>query len=159
MNSFSPPLIPRLAGIVGVVGLFLACSDDGTRPNAELEPLVGVWEAKSLSVVNPEDLSQRIDLVEQGASYALSVLSTGQYTAVYDLILARAHEAGNVEVSGDQMTLIPTIPPSSSTSGTYMFVGDTLKFHAVRLLDYDFDGAEELIDIRFAFLPRDPGGS
>jgi hypothetical protein len=40
-----------------------------------------------------------------------------------------------------------------------MFAGDTLKLYAVRLVDYDFDGVEEFVDLHFEFLPRELGGS
>jgi hypothetical protein len=159
MDSFCRRQIQGFSGIFFAALLVMGCSGDGMGPVADLKPFVGVWEARSLSVVNPDDPSQRIDLVEQGAAYALSVLSTGQYTAVYDLILARGHEAGTAEVSGDQVTLTPTSPPGPATSGTYLFVGDTLRLYAVRLVDYDFDGVDEVIDINFDFLPRESGGS
>jgi hypothetical protein len=135
--------------------LVASCSDTGTEPKKELAPLVGVWDAQVLSVPNPDDPSQTIDLVQEGASYALSVLSTGQYTAVFDLIVLQGHEAGTIEISGDGITMTPTIPPGSVMSGDWMFQGDTLIVDAFRELDYDGDGEEELVFLHFELIARE----
>jgi hypothetical protein len=147
-------LFRHLVLLLGVL-LTLTCSDSSTQPIKELAPFVGVWTARSLTVSNPDQPGQRIDIVEQGASYKLSILSTGQYTSVYDLIIVRGHEAGKVEVDGNRVTLLPTSPPGSSTSGTWMFQGDVLLVQAVRLVDFDDDGVEEAIDLHFEFVPVD----
>lgn len=147
-------LTPILCVFLGLA-LLPSCSDNGTAPIKGLAPLVGVWEAQALTVSDPDNPSQEIDLVEQGGSYALSILSTGQYTAVFDLLVAQGFQAGEVSLSGDQVILTPTSPPGSSTSGTWMFQGDLLIVEAVAVVDLNEDGTDDPIAIRFEFVARE----
>ena len=119
-----------------------------------MRPLVGVWDAQRLTVPNPDDISEEIDLVEEGASYALSILSTGQYTAVFDLIVLQGFEAGIIQISGSQIILTPTTPPGSAMSGSWMFDGDLLVVDALREIDYDGDGAQEVVPIHLELVAR-----
>jgi hypothetical protein len=116
--------------------------------------LAGVWDAQVLSVPDPEDPSLNLDLIAQGASYALSILATGQYTAVYDLVLVRGFETGTITVRGDQLTLVPVSPPGTPTSGVWTLQGDRFVVDALRELDLDGDGEEELILFHLELVPR-----
>lgn len=131
-----------------------SCSDSGTQPIGELKPLAGVWDAEVLSVPDPENPLQNLDLVPQGASFTLSILATGQYTAVYDLVLVRGFETGTINVRGDQITLVPVSPPGTPTSGVWTLQGDRLVVDALRELDLDGDGEDELILFHIELLPK-----
>jgi len=146
--------VRRFPSLLLAFSLFASCSDPGTGLKKELAPLVGVWDAQVLGVPDPENISQTIDLVQEGASYALSILSTGQYTAVFDLIVLQGFEAGTIEVSGDLITMTPTSPPGTTLTGTWMFQGDVLIVDGFRDIDYDGDGEDELVSIHFEFLLR-----
>ena len=135
--------------------LTLACSDSGTAPNPELVPLAGVWEAQVLRVPDPANPDDLIDLVPEGASYTLSILSTGQFTAVFDLLLVQGFETGTVTVYRDEITLTPFGPPGSVMSGNWMLQGDVLFVDAVRSLDIDGDGNPEVIPFQLEFSSRE----
>jgi hypothetical protein len=145
-------LIPFLVLLWPLVS---SCSDDEGLGIRDLAPLVGVWDAQVLSVPNPENPGQTIDLIEEGASYALSVLASGQYTAVFDLIVVHGFETGTIEVSGSVLTLTPTGSTGTVMSGSWMFQGATLVVDALRELDYDLDGEVEVVPIHIEMTPRE----
>ena len=134
--------------------LSLACGDSGTEPIPDLVPLAGVWEAQVLKVPNPENPDEDMDLIPEGAAYTLSILSTGQFTAVFDLLLVQGFETGTVTVFDDQITLTPTSPPGGVMSGTWMLQGDVLYVEAIRSLDLDGDGTLEVIPFELEFSSR-----
>ena len=142
------------ASILLVVASLVSCSDSGMGPKKAVGPLVGVWDASILTVPNPQNPSETLDLIEEGASYALSVLATGQYTAVFDLVVLQGFEAGEIRVSGDQIILTPTSPPGTVMSGLFMFEGDNLVIDALRSLDYDGDGDDDVVPIHLELVPR-----
>ncbi len=155
MGSRFGLFICRHSPLLLAFSLFASCSDSGTGLKKELAPFVGVWDAQVLSVPDPENSSQTIDLVQEGASYALSILSTGQYTAVFDLIVLQGFEAGTIEISGDQIRMTPTSPPGTTLTGTWMFQGEVLIVEGFRDIDYDGDGEDELVVIHFEFIARE----
>ncbi|NNM04369.1 MAG: hypothetical protein HKO65_04645, partial [Gemmatimonadetes bacterium] len=85
--------------------LFLGCSDEIAAPSRALEPLVGVWDAVVLEVPNPENLLETVDVIQEGGSYAFSVLGDGTYSAVFDLVVIQGFEAGEITVSGQNLIL------------------------------------------------------
>jgi hypothetical protein len=117
--------------------------------------MVGVWEAQVLQLPDPEQPDQMVDLIPQGASYTLSILATGQFTAVFDLILAQGYEAGRVEVSGNQVALTPTSPPGTGLSGTWQIQDGRLVVDAIRSLDLDGDGSPEVIPFFVELVERE----
>lgn len=133
----------------------IACSDSGVEPVPDLVPLAGVWEAQVLKVPDPSNSDEFIDLVPEGASYTLSILSTGQFTAVFDLLLVQGFETGTVSVYQDQITLNPISPPGSVMSGNWMLQGDVFFVEAVRSLDIDGDGVQEVIPFQLEFSSRE----
>jgi hypothetical protein len=135
--------------------LSLACSNSGTEPIPDLVPLAGVWEAQVLKVPDPANPDEDMDLIPDGATYTLSILSTGQFTAVFDLLLVQGFETGTVSVFDDQITLTPVSPPGSVMAGTWMLQGDVLFVEAVRSLDIDGDGVSEVIPFELEFSARD----
>ena len=144
---FTPSVLLLIASVV-------SCSDSGMGPKKGLRPLVGVWDATILTVPNPETPSETLDLIEEGGAYALSVLSTGQYTAVFDLVVLQGFEAGEIQVNGDQILLTPTSPPGTAMSGLWMFQGDNLVVDALRTLDYDGDGDDDVMPIHLELVLR-----
>jgi len=133
----------------------MACTDSGTEPVRDLVPISGVWEAQVLKVPDPENQDQDIDLIPEGASYTLSIISTGQFTAVFDLLLVQGFETGTVSVYQDQITLTPISPPGDVMSGTWMLQGDILYVDAVRSLDIDGDGTQEILPFQLEFSARE----
>jgi len=154
MDSHFGRVIRRFPSVLLAFSLFASCSDSSTGVQKELAPVVGVWDAQVLSVPDPENVSETIDVVQEGGSYALSILATGQYTAVFDLIVLQGFESGTVEISGIDITMTPTIPPGSVMAGTWMFQGDVLTVDALRGLDYDGDGELEIIPIHLELVAR-----
>ena len=99
----------------------LACSDSGMGPKKELAPFVGKWQAQSLVLTNAANPSVSIDLVQEGATFTLSVLSTGAYSASLVVLGQSNTELGTIEVSGNQVTITPTSPPGPPIVGTFAF--------------------------------------
>ena len=150
----------RLPSYDLIAGLFLiflpmACSNSGTEPISDLVPLAGVWEAQVLKVPDPANPDEQIYLILEGAAYDLSILSTGQFTAVFDLLLVQGFETGTVSVRGDEITLTPVSPPGSVMSGTWMLQGDVLFIEAIRSLDLDGDGVPDVIPFELEFSARE----
>ena len=143
-----------LSGIF-LLCLPLACSNSGTEPISDLVPLSGVWEPQVLKVPDPADPAKKIDQILEGAAYDLSIQSTGQFTAVFDLLLVQGFEAGTASVYGNQITQTPDSPPGSVMSGTWMLEGDILFIEAIRSLDLDGDGTPEVIPFELEFSPRE----
>lgn len=152
MNANRDP-ISRLALLVVSLPLLLSCSDSGTGLKKELEPIVGVWEATVLTFPDPANPGEPIDLMIQGASYALSVLATGQYSAVYDLVLVQGFESGRIEVSGEQLTLTPT--SGTVTSGSWSLEGGILEVDALKAIDFDLDGDDDIVPIHIELARRE----
>ncbi len=155
MTAISGRFVRNLSGLFLSLLVLSSCSDSGTGPIKDLGPFVGVWEAETLTLYNPDNPSQGIDLVEQGGSYVLSILGTGQYTAVFDLLATRGFQAGTIKVAGDRITLTPATPPGPATSGTWRFEESVLVVTAEILFDFDEDGDEEVVGVAFSFVPRD----
>jgi hypothetical protein len=132
----------------------LSCSDDGTGIKSDLRPLVGIWNAQVFEVPNPENLLETLDVIQEGGAYSLSVLGSGQYTAVFNLVLLQGFEAGSIEVNGQTLRLTPTSPPGGAMSGSWMFDGDVLVVEALREIDLNLDGTEELVPFYVEFVPR-----
>ena len=132
-----------------------ACSDDGTGVQQNLRSLVGVWDAIGLQVPNPENLLENLDVIQEGGSYSLSVLGSGQYTAVFDLVLIQGFEVGTIEASGQTLILTPTGVEAGVMTGSWMFDGDVLIIDALRELDLDDDGQPEVVPLYVEFVARE----
>ncbi len=146
--------VPRVGISLLLPLLFLSgCGETATGPVRELAPLVGVWEAQSLVVPDPEGPGS-IDLIQDGASYVLSILATGQYSAVFDLLVVRGFEAGKATVHGNEILLVSTTPAEATTSGTWSLDAGTLTVDVIRELDIDGDGEPEVVPFGLEFTLR-----
>jgi hypothetical protein len=145
------PFGPTLALLF--VLLAPACSDSGTGPDKALEPLVGAWEAETLIMTNQANPSISVDLIEQGATFTLSILSTGQYSASLSAFGGANTEAGEVSVSGNQITITPTNPPGPPQVSTWSFQGKSLVLDGESEFDFNQDGETEA---SFAHMVLDP---
>ncbi|MGW8264737.1 MAG: hypothetical protein ACWGSQ_00105 [Longimicrobiales bacterium] len=125
--------------------LFLAgCSGGGTDSGkGELEPLVGKWRATTLLLTNSANPGVSIDLVEAGATFTISILATGQYSATLAAFGQTNTEIGTVEVSGNQVTIQPTSPAGPPLVGTFYFQGRTLVLDGASEYDFNQDGTPE----------------
>lgn len=133
--------------------LWAGCSDSGTGPKAELEPLVGTWRAQVLLLTNSANPGVSIDLIQEGATFTLSILSTGQYSASLAAFGAANTEVGEVTVSGDRVTITPTSPPGPSLVATYSFEGQTLVLDGTSEYDFNRDGILEAAQAHIEFNP------
>jgi hypothetical protein len=123
--------------------LLLACSEDGTGPGKELDPLVGVWKANTVLMTSQANPSIQVDLVELGATFTLSILSTGQYTASLSVFGSSNTEVGMVTVAGNQITIAPTSPEGPPSVSTWSFQGSTLILDGDSEFDFNLDGTPE----------------
>ena len=126
----------KLGIAVLLSGWLHGCSSDGVTPNPSVAALVGDWTADSLvltSVANP-DVS--VELIATGATFALNVQPSGQYTAILIAGGKSSTEIGWLSTSGAAITLQRTFPSADSTTGTYAQSGDRLTIDG--RTDYEF---------------------
>ncbi len=153
-RSFSHRFLPGLSWVLLTILGGASCSDAITEPTRALAPFVGVWDARVLRVPNPENLLETLDVVAEGGSYALSVLGDGHYTAVFDLVLLEGFEVGTIQVTGPTLTLTPTGLAGGAMSGSWMFEGDVLIIDALREIDFDQDGNDEVVPLYIELVGR-----
>jgi hypothetical protein len=124
---------------VGILG----CSDDGTGVDKALKPFVGKWRAQSMVLTNAANPAVSVDLVDEGATFTLSILATGQYSASLSALGQTNTEVGIIEVSGNQVTITPTSPVGPSLVATFAFQGDLLILDGTSEFDFNLDGTAE----------------
>jgi len=129
------------------------CSDDGTGPKKELGPLVGTWRAQALLMTNKSNPAISVDLVEQGATFTLSILSTGQYSASLAAFGQSNTEVGTVTVSGNQVTITPTSPAGPALVAIFSFQGEILVLDGDSEFDFNLDGNPEGALIHMELVP------
>jgi hypothetical protein len=120
------------------------CSDDGTSPAKGLEPFVGKWRAQAMVLTNVANPSVSIDLIEEGATFTLSILSTGQYSASLTAFGQSNTEIGTIRVSGSQITITPTSPAGPPLVATFAFQGGLLVLDGASEYDFNLDGTPEM---------------
>jgi len=84
-----------------------------------------------------------LDLIEEGATFTLSILSTGQYSAVLSILGQSNTEVGKVEVSGNTISITPTSPSGPPLVATFSFVGEILVLDGSSEFDFNMDGTPE----------------
>lgn len=130
------------------------CSDDPVGPK-ELKPLVGVWEASELVMTNQANPSVVVNLIEQGATFVLSVLADGQYAASLTFLGQGTSEMGTIQVSGENLTITPTQPEGPPLLATWRFEGESLVLDGESAFDFNLDGTPEA---SFAHIVLEPAG-
>jgi hypothetical protein len=123
--------------------IVLGCSDNGTQPNKDLAPLVGAWQANTLVMTNQANTSISVDLVEQGATFNLSILSTGQYSASLTAFGIAGTEVGMVTIAGNEVTIAPTTPPGTPLVAIWSIQGNDLVLDGDSEFDFNQDGETE----------------
>lgn len=142
------PLFRSASAIPGSLLLLVAlslsgCSDDGSAPKKELAPFVGKWRASVMILTNTANPSVSVDLVQEGATFTLSVLSTGEYSAALTAFGQTNTEVGTIKVSGSRVTITPTSPPGPSLVAEFEFFGNTLVLDGDTFFDFNLDGTPE----------------
>jgi hypothetical protein len=143
--------LPGLLIFLSVAG----CGTDVAGPKKGLDPLVGVWRAQSLVMTHKSSPGISVDLVDQGATFTLSILSTGQYSASLAAFGQSNTEVGTVTVSGNQVTITPTSPAGPPLVATYRFQGDLLILDGDSEFDFNLDGTPEDAFAHIELLPLD----
>jgi hypothetical protein len=128
--------------LLGALGLS-GCSEDGTGPKPELAPLVGKWRAAAMVLTNSANPSVSVDLIQEGATFTLSILSTGAYSASLTAFGQTNSEIGTIRVNGNQVTITPTSPPGPALAATFEFVGTLLVLDGDTAFDFNLDGTPE----------------
>ena len=152
------PQSPRILAIFLLLFLLPclgSCGDDGTSPRSELEPLVGVWQAQSLVMTHRTNPGISVDLVEEGATFTLSILSNGQYSASLAAFGQANTELGTISVSGNQVTITPTSPGGDPLVATFSFQGSTLILDGDSEFDFNLDGTPEPAFAHIELTPLD----
>jgi hypothetical protein len=132
------------ASLVAALGLLVGCGgSEPARPDPEISPLVGDWEAVVLEMrhaLAPTSL----DLIESGASFTINIQPSGQYTAILFFLGQNQTELGQVEVSGERITISPNVPGGQpATTGTFTFQGELLVVDGATEFDFDLDGTAD----------------
>jgi hypothetical protein len=153
LRSTSLALLVLLLGLSGLA----SCSDSGTDSSKELAPLVGTWRAQALVLSNKANPSQSVDLVEEGAVFTLSILSSGQYSATMQVFgQSLPPEVGRIRVSGSEFTLTPTSYDGAATSGTWKFQGEILVLDGDTEFDFNQDGTRQPATAHFELYRYSP---
>lgn len=139
LRTFLPSSLLLLLASILISG----CSDGGTGPKRELEPLVGSWKATTLVMTNRANPLMSVDLVEMGANFTISVLATGQYSASLTVLGVTSTEVGVVTVSGNQVTISPTSPEGPPVVAVWSFRGEALVLDGESEFDFNQDGVTE----------------
>jgi hypothetical protein len=147
LSAFLPGLLLFLS--------FAGCGEDVAGPKKGLDPLVGAWRAQSLVMTHKTTPGISVDLVEQGATFTLSILSTGQYSASLAAFGQSNTEVGTVTVSGNQVTITPTSPAGPPLVATYRFQGSLLILDGDSEFDFNLDGTPEDAFAHIELLPLD----
>jgi len=96
-------------------------------------------------------------LSEAGATFDLNVQPSGQYTAILILNTQSQTEVGQMEVSGNEITLRPTIPPSAEAKmGTFSTNANGFEGDGVTQFDANEDGTPESAQAHFRFVSDAP---
>jgi hypothetical protein len=132
-----------------LLAAFSGCSGSGADLDPELSPLVGNWKALSLVMTSQVNADVSQDLIEAGATFSLSILATGQYSAVLSAYGQSNIEAGTVSVEGDRITLTPVSPPGPSVEGSWEFQGMILIVDGESEFDFNLDGISEAALVHF----------
>lgn len=124
----------------------LACDDDPTRSDPDVEPLVGDWEATSMVVTSRGDPPLSADLVPLGARFFLNVQPSGQYTSSVTFLGATVVELGDVRIEGDRLVFDVEVSPTGARVDTTSFTldDDLLSFDGDATVDFgDGEGPQE----------------
>lgn len=144
MNTISRRNLLRGTGLFLVGLLGFSCSDGGTGPKKELAPLVGTWNGQVVLLTNQSNPSQSVDIIAEGATFSISILATGTYTAHVSFFGNPAPpEIGTVTVSGNQITIAPTGGTEPPTTGTWAIQGGVLTVDGETEFDFNLDGTRE----------------
>lgn len=120
------------------------CGEGPVEADPALAPLVGDWEATTLTLTNVENPTVSPDLIELGAAFDLNVQPSGQYTAILVFALQSSTEIGQISVSGAEVTLRPTFPAGQEpTTGTFAVTPTTLVIDGSTRFDFNLDGTSE----------------
>ncbi len=129
--------VKGLAATLGVA-LALACGDS---TGVTVEDLTGTWVATEIVFTNPANASQSVDLIDQGATFTLTVRSDSTFTTVItepgEPIETRT---GDVSSNGDTLTVAES-GQGSPTEFLASRSGDTLTL-TTSDEEFDFDGDE-----------------
>jgi hypothetical protein len=132
-----------------------ACSDGGTDTKDELLPLVGTWQAQELIMISKVNPDHTWELREYDATFSLSILGSGQYSAVLSAYGQSNTEVGTISVSGNQLTITPTSPPGPSVEATWRLDGNTLILDGDSEFDFNLDGEPEPVTVHFELVRTD----
>ncbi|MGM0668792.1 MAG: hypothetical protein ACQET1_03685 [Gemmatimonadota bacterium] len=115
---------------------------------------MGVWEATELRMTNQANPSQSVDLIEEGATFTLSILSDGRYSASLTIFGQGSTELGVVRVSGNNITIEPTTPEGPPLVATWSFQGQNLVLDGESEFDFNRDGIPEASIAHIVFEPQ-----
>ena len=94
-------------------------------------------------MTNQANPSIQVDILELGATFTLSILSTGQYTASLSILGGSDTQIGMVTVAGNQITITPTTPEGPPAVTTWSFQGSTLILDGDSEFEFNLDGTPE----------------
>jgi hypothetical protein len=130
---------PRRVSLPGLLLLCIAAGscggDSPVGPNAEIEFLVGDWDATRFIVQSKANPGTAPDLIKTlGAKFSLNVQPSGQYTAVLAYQGTSFVEIGLLDVDGSEVVFHVAVPEPPTTNrshfttpapGKLTLVGDT----------------------------------
>jgi hypothetical protein len=135
----------RIAGAaVVVIALVLGCGkEEPTRPREiTLAELVGTWTATKIEFTNKANSNQKIDAIQLGWKYTLTINANGEYAESLSFVSGARTTTGPVTIQGNN-TILPSV--FSADFGDDMSFAVTLSGNALTLTGdsaFDFDNNE-----------------
>lgn len=123
---------PRLPVGFLLSTLAFACSDStGVQP----EDLAGTWSATKMEFTNTANTSQKVDAIQLGVSFTMTINSDGTVSSVFTMGGSTDTDTGSISVTGNAVTLNLDGP----ATGTLERNGDTLTVNLTTGVEWDFD--------------------
>lgn len=147
-------LIPAAALLLVALTTSACLKNESVAPNPAVASFVGDWSAASLVLTEQADTTVSHDLIALGATFTLNVQPSGAYTAILLYSGQADTEIGQIDVSGQSVTLNSTYPSKTTTTGVYAFAGDTLTIDGTTEFDFNLDGTLEPALVHFELVKK-----
>lgn len=147
--SFRRRVVVGLA-LIGALG----CAGDPTEPVLDPSFMVGEWLAESLVITSSADPGTFLDLRAEGAVFTISVQPSGRYTAILTGFGQSNSEIGKLTVDGDQVVLMPELPPGPESRAVWERVGASVILVGDTQFDFNGGGTNEPATLRQVLIPN-----
>lgn len=150
--------IAARVGVLFLAGVAVSCGG-GDSSGPSVTPagpgfMVGDWIAVVLVVTSAANPEVSVDLKAQGATFTLTVQTSGRYTAILSGFGQNSSESGTLSVEGTQVVFRRTLPSPEVSRSTWVRNGADVTLTGPTLFDFNLDGMTEDATIVIGLTPR-----